>query len=139
MTVDESFAPKIVPVDVVDGEYGSIGVLEGLPFVVRRVYYLFELDQSVVRGAHAHRSLWQLMVAGAGRFVITLDGRNGYEETFELDCPRSGLMIPPGYWREIVVSGDNALLLVLASEEFDESDYMRTRDEFEKWCLLASD
>ena len=139
LTLDESPKPKVIPVDVIDGEHGSIGVLQGFPFPVRRVYYLFDLDTGVDRGTHAHRALWQLVVAASGSFVIALEGKRGYEETFELDDPRSALVIPPGYWREIAVSGHNPLLLVLASEEFDESDYIRSRDEFRKWCSGSND
>jgi hypothetical protein len=100
-----------------------------VPFDVKRIYYLYDIPGGEDRGAHAHKSLQQLIIAASGSFDITIDdGRN--KKTVQLNRPYIGLHIRPGMWRNISNFSSGAICLVLASELYDRSDYLRTYDEF---------
>lgn len=106
---------------------GSITPVEpgkNLPFAVRRVYYLYDVPADSVRGGHAHKQLHQLLVAMTGAFEVLLDdGKN--RRTVVLNRPYIGLHIVPGIWRELFNFSGGSVCLVLASELFSESDYIR--------------
>lgn len=106
-----------------------------VPFSIRRVYWLHDLTQGVVRGCHGHKELQQLMVCLSGSVDVVLrdceDSRN-----YVLDCPSIGLLLPAGLWREVSISPyskTNASVMNLASMLYDESDYMRTFNEYCTW------
>ena len=100
-----------------------------LPFEARREFHLFELQAGVVRGGHAHRACHQFLIAMAGSFRVTTDdGSKKFE--WELDSPELGLHIPPGHWVELTPRSPSAVLSVLASHAYDESDYIRSREVF---------
>lgn len=100
-----------------------------VPFDVKRIYYLYDIPGGEDRGAHAHKRLQQLIIAASGSFDITIDdGRN--KKTVQLNRPYFGLHIRPGMWRNISNFSSGAICLVLASEQYDRSDYLRTYDEF---------
>lgn len=109
---------------------GSLSVIEGasdIPFEIRRIYYLYH--SRLDRGHHAHKRLQQLFIAIHGNVTLMLD--DGSEKaTFVLNQPNRGLYIPPGIWREIRLDSEAAVGLVLASEKFDEAEYIRTYSEF---------
>ena len=111
---------------------GSIVVCDeqtGFPFTPKRVYYLYDVPNQAERGGHAHRELRQVMVAISGAFeVVVNDGQA--EKVFRLDQPNQGLYFPPGLWRELRGFSGGAICLVLASEEYAESDYIRSEEEF---------
>jgi dTDP-4-dehydrorhamnose 3,5-epimerase-like enzyme len=111
---------------------GSLSVLESqihVPFDIRRVYYLYDVPAGKVRAAHGHKRLQQLMVAMSGAFDVQVD--NGFERrSFRLDRPDRGLYIPPGMWRDLGSFSGGAVCMVLASELYDESDYLRDYDAF---------
>ncbi|RYY72038.1 MAG: WxcM-like domain-containing protein [Chitinophagaceae bacterium] len=100
-----------------------------VPFDVKRIYYLYDIPGGEDRGAHAHKKLQQLIIAASGSFDITIDdGRN--KKTVQLNRPYFGLHIRPGMWRSISNFSSGAICLVLASELYDQSDYLRTYTEF---------
>ena len=114
-------------------ENGMAGVCasmkHGLPFPIRRVYYLDQAPGGALRGDHAHLALFQLLVALEGKLEVRLnDGRSN--RVVALDRPDRGLIIVPGVWKELVEFSSDALCLVLASELFSEADYIRSWDEF---------
>lgn len=114
---------------------GDISVVENgetVPFDIRRLYYLYDVPGGVSRGGHAHRGLWQLVIAASGCFTVTLDDGN-VKRAFTLNRPYQGLLIKPGIWRELDDFSSGSVCLVLASEKYDESDYIRTYDEFVKF------
>jgi hypothetical protein len=99
------------------------------PFLVRRVYYLYDLPIGAERGGHAHKNLSQLIIAISGSFDILLDdGRN--KKTIRLSKPDHGLLIVPGIWRELLNFSSGAICLVMASHKYDESDYLREYSSF---------
>ncbi|MFK0247805.1 sugar 3,4-ketoisomerase [Amycolatopsis azurea] len=111
---------------------GSLSVVESrkdVQFEINRVYYLYDLPISSVRGAHGHRSLEQLIIAVHGHFEVSVDdGLN--KNSFRLDRPSRGLYIGPMIWRELVNFSKGAVGLVLASKHYDESDYYRDYADF---------
>ncbi len=113
-------------------ERGSLVSIErnsGLPFDIKRVYYIFGTSQGVTRGCHAHRNLDQVLIALAGSCKILVnDGHR--EETIELSRASVGLRIRNFIWREMYDFSPGCVLLVLASAEYDESDYIRSFDRF---------
>ena len=100
-----------------------------IPFQIKRVYYMYDTLKDVRRGFHAHKKLRQILICTSGSCKIHLD--NG-KETAEvlLDKPWQGLFIESDMWREMYDFSPDAVLMVLASEVYDESDYIRNYDEF---------
>lgn len=111
---------------------GNLSVVENartVPFNVKRVYYLYDVPGGESRGGHAHKNLYQLIVAVSGSFTVTLDdGR--IKRTFMLNRPNFGLLVVPGIWRTLDDFSSGAVCLVLASEKYDESDYIRDYNKF---------
>tara|TARA_R110001599_G_scaffold188084_1_gene382473 strand:+ start:264 stop:665 length:402 start_codon:yes stop_codon:yes gene_type:complete len=111
---------------------GSLVALEAartIPFDIKRVYYIFGTKESVSRGFHAHRKLKQVAVCVTGKCRMLLDnGRT--RESFWLDSPTKGVVIDDLTWREMHDFSSDCVLLVLASEYYDEKDYIRDYAEF---------
>lgn len=113
-------------------ERGALVSLESninVPFSIKRVYYIFNTMTDVVRGKHAHRNLKQLAICVSGSCRFVLD--DGFSQTsFLLDQPDKALYIEDLTWREMHDFSDDCVLLVLASELYDESDYIRDYAQF---------
>lgn len=111
---------------------GSLVALEGgktIPFDIQRVYYLFGTQAGIARGFHAHKKLQQVAVCVTGHCRMVLDDGEKREEV-RLDSPTSGLLIGNMVWREMHDFSPDCVLLVLASEHYDESDYIRDYENF---------
>lgn len=103
-----------------------------IPFNIKRVYYIFDTLKDVHRGFHAHKCLKQLLICVSGSCKVLLD--NGTEkEVVTLDKPYEGIFIESNIWREMYDFSEDAVLLVLASELYDEADYIRNYEEFLKY------
>lgn len=113
---------------------GSLIIIEGnkdIFFQIKRVYYIFDVKENVKRGFHAHKELQQVLIAVSGSCKILLD--NGREqEKVLLDNPSKGLLVEKMIWREMYEFSRDCVLLVLASEHYEESDYIRDYDLFKK-------
>jgi hypothetical protein len=111
---------------------GNITIVEGqknIPFDVRRIYYLYDIPSGATRGGHAHKALYQLIVATSGSFNVLLDdGQN--KKIITLNRPDHGLMVVPGIWRELFEFSSGAICLVLASRKYDKDDYIRSHEKF---------
>lgn len=111
---------------------GNLTFIEGgrhAPFDVRRVFYLYDVPTGSDRGAHAHRGLHQFLVCLSGSFDVALDdGRN--RRTVHLNRPWTGLHVPPMIWASEVNFDAGSVCLVLASDLYDEADYIRDYDDF---------
>lgn len=111
---------------------GSLVALEAgktVPFDIKRVYYIFGTQSGVARGFHAHKNLKQVAVCVTGKCRMILDDGVTREEAW-LDSPIKGLLISDLVWREMHEFSEDCVLLVLASEHYDEADYIRSYDEF---------
>jgi len=100
-----------------------------IPFPIKRVYYLYDVPGGAQRGGHAHKNLWQLIIAMSGSFTVNLDDGNQQKKVI-LNRSYLGLIIGPMVWRVIDDFSSGAVSMVLASEFYDESDYFREYDEF---------
>lgn len=113
---------------------GNLTVAEGLtgiPFPIARAYWVTDVPGGESRGGHAHRQCREFIVAVSGSFCVTLDnGRN--RRTYHLKRPWQGLLVETGVWRTLEDFSSGAVCLVLASLPFDESDYIREYDDFQK-------
>ena len=116
-------------------ERGQLVALEeytDIPFVIKRVYYMYNTVKGVTRGKHAHKSLEQILICIHGSCKVLLD--NGYEKkVIPLEKPYEGLYVSSNMWREMYDFSEDAVLMVLASEKYDEADYIRDYDEFLRW------
>lgn len=114
---------------------GNITVVENdltVPFGIKRTYYLYDVPGGESRGGHAHKDLYQLIVAASGSFTVTLDDGN-VKRTFLLNRPYQGLMVVPGIWRTLDDFSSGAVCMVLASEGYTENDYIRNYEDFIKF------
>ena len=105
--------------------------MQDLPFEIKRVYYIYDTLPGVRRGYHAHRCLQQILVCVHGSCKIHLDDGCETAEVL-LDKPYEGLYISNDTWREMYDFSEGAVLLVLASEHYDEADYIRDYQQFLK-------
>jgi dTDP-4-dehydrorhamnose 3,5-epimerase-like enzyme len=113
---------------------GKLCVIErstGLPFDINRVYYLFDVPTGSERGGHAHLALQQLLIPISGSFSVNVASQSG-SHTYRMFEPNTALYIGPGVWRELLEFSSNAVCLVLASLAYDEADYIRSREDFDK-------
>ncbi|WP_082641828.1 MULTISPECIES: sugar 3,4-ketoisomerase [Stutzerimonas] len=102
-----------------------------IPFDIKRVYYLYDVPGGAHRGGHAHRQLSQLIIAMSGSFDILLDdGRTRFK--YHLNRSYYALYVPPMMWREIDNFSSGSVCMVLASHFFEEADYYRDYDEFQR-------
>lgn len=111
---------------------GSLVALEQgqqVPFEIKRVYYIYQTAAGVSRGYHAHRNLKQLVICVAGTCRMVLDDGKVRQEAW-MDNPQKGLLIDGLVWREMHDFSADCVLLVLASEHYDESDYIRSYGDF---------
>jgi dTDP-4-dehydrorhamnose 3,5-epimerase-like enzyme len=109
----------------------EIGMEKAVPFDIKRVYYIYHTAGGVSRGYHAHKKLKQVAICLAGKCRMVLDDGNSREEVW-LDSPTKGLVIEDMVWREMHDFSQDCVLLVLASEHYDESDYIRSYEDFIK-------
>lgn len=122
---------KIIDIPKIENSLGNIAVIENdvIPFDIKRVYYLYDIPSSAMRGGHSHKKLKQFLIAISGSFDVVLkDGISSKKVT--LNKPNKGLLIEKNTWRELENFSSGAVCLVLASEVFDEEDYIRDFDAF---------
>jgi len=122
-------------------DIGYISVAENnqdpLPFVVQRVFWTYYTPESIVRGRHAHQRTEQILIAVAGRIIVTTELANGDIQSFRLEDPGVGLYVPPCAWHTMQYS-HTAVQLVLASRLYAEDDYIRDYDAFrQRWASKA--
>ena len=123
---------SIIELDKHHHDRGNITAVENeisVPFSIKRVYYLYDVPGGESRGGHAHKALYQLIVAASGSFSVTLDDGK-VKRTFLLNRPYQALMVVPGIWRTIDDFSYGSVCLLLASECYTEDDYIRDYNEF---------
>lgn len=123
---------KLIDFKLLGDERGHLTVLEGnknIPFEIKRVYYLTDTKSGVARGFHAHKTLEQVAVCVSGRCRMLLDDGVRKEETW-LDSPTKAIRLERMVWHEIHEFTEDCVLLVLASDYYDETDYIRSYSDF---------
>src|SRR5574344_1659988 len=118
-------------------EKGNLTVVENqkeIPFDVKRCYSLYDVPGGESRGGHAHKELRQLIIAASGSFSVTLDDGK-VKRTFMLNRPYQGLLVVPGIWRTLDDFSSGSVCLVLASEKYEVSDYIRDYSDFLKYKI----
>ena len=114
---------------------GDLTVVEQFkeaPFEVKRAFWTYNVPDGKSRGAHAHKQLRQLLIAISGSFTVNVDdGRE--QQAFHLDNPWTGLLVEPGEWSSEDYFSPGAVCLVLCSDHYDETDYIRDYDDFRKY------
>lgn len=111
---------------------GQLTFMEGnneIPFAIKRIYYLQNIPTGYLRGEHAHKKLEQVLIALSGQFEVIVDDGTT-QQTYLLNHPQQGLYIGAMLWHELKNFSKEAVCLVLASQCYDESDYIRNYDQF---------
>jgi dTDP-4-dehydrorhamnose 3,5-epimerase-like enzyme len=123
---------RLITLKKISDPKGNLTPIEGsidVPFDIRRVYYTYDIPGGETRGGHAHREIQEFVVAASGSFSVTLfDGKD--RETYFLNRSYYGLLIPEMVWRELTDFSSGSVCLVLASDRYDEAEYVRDFDEF---------
>ena len=125
---------KCINLPIMDsGEKGKLSFMESgkdVPFEVKRIYYIYDIeDLNIKRGYHAHKTLKQVIFCLNGSFVLELD--NGFEKReILLNKPNKGILIDFNIWRNMKNFSKNVVIMVVASDYYDENDYIRNYDEF---------
>ena len=117
---------KLIDFHIFGDERGSLVSLESnknIPFDIKRVYYIFDTKNDVVRGKHAHKNLQQILIAVSGSCKVLVDNKKE-KQIFDLDNPAKGLYIENNVWREMFEFSKDCVLLVLASEIYNKEDYI---------------
>lgn len=124
---------QIVDLNKIFDPRGNLTVVEqmrNVPFEVKRVYWVYDVPSGEWRGGHAHKQCKEFIVAVSGSFDVTLDNGRGIKNTYHLNHPYQGLIVDTNIWRTLEDFSSGAVCLVLASELFEEEDYIREYDEF---------
>lgn len=132
-TIPQIESPRLISFPAIGAsQLGFISVAEtgiNVPFPIKRVYWTYYTPNDVERGGHSHKQLEQLIFAVSGTIEFTTEDLLGNRQVFVLDKPHIGLYIPKEIWRTIRFS-HSAVLLCLASELYDETDYIRDHEAF---------
>lgn len=125
-------SPQIIDIQKITDPRGNLSVVEsgvGIPFDIKRIFYLYDVPADSERGGHAHHRAIQLMIAVAGSFDVVLD--NGREQRlYTLNRPYKGLLIPPGFWRTMENFSSGSVCLVVTNVLYSEDDYIREYQDF---------
>lgn len=126
---------KIIELPKITDPRGNLTVVEAnknVPFDIKRTYWVYDVPGGECRGGHAHKQCLEFIVAVSGSFHVTLD--NGKEKnTYLLNHPWQGLLVDTGVWRTLDDFSSGAVCMVLASEKFEEEDYIREYDDYLKY------
>ena len=125
---------KIINLPKIGDPRGNLTFIEGMkhvPFEIKRIYYLYDVPGGETRGGHAHKNLQQFIIAANGSFDVIVDNGDK-KESFHLNRSFYGLYIPPIIWRELNNFSSGSVCLVLASELYEEDDYIRDYEIFKK-------
>jgi len=127
---------KIINLPKIEDHRGNLSFVEELnhiPFEIKRVYWIYDVPGGEIRGGHAYKTLNEFIIALSGSFDVVLhDGKE--EKKYSLNRSYYGLYVPKLYWRKLENFSTNALCLVLASDVYNENDYIRNIDYFINLC-----
>lgn len=125
--------PKIINFELIHSNSGSLSVAsinKQIPFSPKRIFFIYGIEnENIIRGKHAHKKCHQLLIASSGSILINYENSE-IKNTVILDNPNKGLYLPPLTWSEQTAYAFNSTLTVIASEEYDEFDYIRNYEDF---------
>jgi dTDP-4-dehydrorhamnose 3,5-epimerase-like enzyme len=122
--------------DLIPIELGIQFEKSNIPFDVKRIYFISNLDNDVVRGKHSHKNLQQVIICAQGSFTLELENINGIKKSITLDKNNIGIYIKHGLvWRELKNFSNNCVVIILADNHYKESDYIRNYSEFKKLII----
>ncbi|MCH5240568.1 MAG: WxcM-like domain-containing protein [Muribaculaceae bacterium] len=137
--IKSDIKPSLIELSRVYDPRGNLSVVEefrDVPFEIKRVFWIYDVPGGENRGGHSHKTLYQFIVATSGSFQVNVtDGVN--KNSFFLNHPFIGVLIPPGFWATQEDFSSGAVCMVLASEYYDEDDYIRNYDDFLKWKEIS--
>ena len=122
---------QLIEIPKITDSKGNLSVIEKdiIPFEIKRVFYLYDIRSDENRIGHAHKNLKQFLIVLSGSLeVVVNDGTNS--KTITLNKPNKGLLLVPGIWRELQNFSSGCVLLTIASNEYNEADYIRNFDDF---------
>jgi hypothetical protein len=125
---------QIIQLPKIPDERGNLSFIEEekqVPFVIERVYWIYDVPGGQVRGGHAFKKQEELIVALSGSFDVLVDNGN-VKQHYQLNRSYYGLYIPAGLWRQMENFSTNSIALVLSSTKFEEHDYIRDYEEFKR-------
>jgi len=132
---------SIIELPKVHFKAGNMSIVDGInevPFKVDRVFWIYDIPAGESRGAHAHKECHQFIIAARGSFEVEAD--NGTEKkTFYLNRPFYGLHVPPGIWAHEFNFSAGAICLVLTSHPYDDGDYIKSYDEYQRFIRLGKE
>ena len=108
----------------------AVEVVRDIPFVIKRIFYIYGSDAEVVCGKHANRKSEFILINVCGSCKVKTCDRAGHEETFVLDKPHTGIYIPKLVWKDMYDFSQDSILLCLSNEYYDAEEYIRDKDEF---------
>ena len=122
---------KLINIPTIEDLRGNLAFIQNdiLPFEFKRIYYLFDVPSTAFRGGHSHINQHEILIALSGSFEVVLDDGT-QKKTFVLNKPNVGLPISTGIWRELQNFSSGAVCLVIASDIFEEADYIRDYEAF---------
>ena len=122
---------QLIKLPVIEDVRGNLAFIQNdvLPFEFKRIYYLFDVPSTAFRGGHSHINQHEILIALSGSFEVVLDDGT-QKKTFVLNKPNVGLPISTGIWRELQNFSSGAVCLVIASDIFEEADYIRDYEAF---------
>lgn len=126
---------SILDFGAIGDERGMITICEGgkdIPFIPKRVFYIYKSTSDVVRGCHANRITDFVLINVAGKSKVKIMDGKGNEMIYSLNRPNTGIYIPHMVWKEMYDFSQDSVLLCLASEHYDPEEYIRDYDEFLK-------
>lgn len=130
-----TFDASLITVPTIENDAGALGVLEDsalLGFEIARAYFIYDVPGGSERGGHAHKELSQVLVAVRGSLTVRVSD-DVQSKAFFLNSPRVGLRLSPGLWRDMYDFSADCVCLVLASEKYRESDYLRDHSAYLDW------
>jgi len=133
---------RMIELKLIGDERGSLVICEGeedIPFRIKRLFYIFGSDKSVMRGNHANRRSEFVLINVAGSSKVRIKDGKGSERIYELNRPNEGIYIPAMIWKEMYDFSADSILLCLASELYDADEYIRNYEQYtkEQSCILC--
>ena len=123
-------------------ERGHLVIVEGnqdVPFEIKRAFYIYGSDHDVIRGQHANKRTEFVLINVAGKSKVKVKDGEGNEAIYCLNRPHTGIYLPTMVWKDMYDFSDDSVLLVLASEHYDATEYIRDYDEFVKEIANAEE